>query len=357
MYTTLPHDDAVHGLIRRLGDLIDDIWEFRRRHRKPLHLITRPFPHKGSWEKYEYSDKNDKRQGRLRGGVEIKGPNTIKRWVAHLVQHCYVQFGRGTFMRQRVGIPMGESCAGRLAELYLFTYEFEFMQRIVARGRWRLARRMLYTRRYIDDTGSFNNSIFNHYKYLPDDGPPKKDDDGLDENGAYIDGIYPKQFLTLNEERPATHDSGIHEGARFLDLHITTNPRRQDYVCNVVLPHQDPRPYNSTTPRYPAIDTLLAHRQKYNVVTAQMYRFDRLCMSMRIFIRHAAGLLYTLCSKGYNQGIILSKMRVYLVTHLAKRPTNQSAETVMKHIHKHYCILVVTGGQYHAGHDPNHGHG
>ena len=127
-----------------------------------------------------------------------------------------------------------------LANFYLFSYELEFMMKLMAAKRWALAERFLYTKRYIDDIGSFNNNKFADRRY---------------QQHNKI-GIYPRQYLTLNEEQPPKHGPG-----RLLDLYITTDDKRCWYRTNAVTTAQDTRPRAGL--RFPAVDTLLADRSKY----------------------------------------------------------------------------------------------
>jgi hypothetical protein len=47
-----------------------------------------------------------------------------------LIDNIFVSFG-GTLFQQVVGIPMGTHCAPLLADLFLYSYESEFLQKLV----------------------------------------------------------------------------------------------------------------------------------------------------------------------------------------------------------------------------------
>ncbi len=55
---------------------------------------------------------------------------------------------------------MGTNCAPLLANLYLFSYEYDFMMKLVKEKKLHLARKFNNTFRYIDDLISLNNSNF-----------------------------------------------------------------------------------------------------------------------------------------------------------------------------------------------------
>ena len=60
-----------------------------------------------------------------------------------LVDSAYFKFGK-TIYRQKIGIPMGIDPAPQMANLYLFSYEFDFMERL-AKEDYRSARKFNYT--------------------------------------------------------------------------------------------------------------------------------------------------------------------------------------------------------------------
>ena len=105
-----------------------------------------------------------------------------------LVDNLYVRF-RGQLFRQMVGISMGTNCALLLADLFLYSYENEFLEKLVKEGKRKLARKFNLSYRYIDDLISFNNKRFKEF----------------------ISDIYPKE-LTISE---TTESTSI---ASYLDL-------------------------------------------------------------------------------------------------------------------------------------------
>jgi len=67
-----------------------------------------------------------------------------------LIDNIFVEFG-GELFQQTVGIPMGTNCAPLLADLFLYSYEAEFIQRLLKQGDKKLACSFNFTYRYIDD--------------------------------------------------------------------------------------------------------------------------------------------------------------------------------------------------------------
>ena len=76
-----------------------------------------------------------------------------------LGENIYVRFG-GQLFWQMVGIPMGTNCAPLLADLFLCSYENEFLDKLIKEGKRKLARTFNVSYRYTHDLISFNNKRF-----------------------------------------------------------------------------------------------------------------------------------------------------------------------------------------------------
>ena len=87
---------------------------------------------------------------------------TFPKMIEFLIDNIFVQFG-GCLFRQMIGIPMGINCAPLLADLFLYSYENEFLDNIIRNGHKRLARSFNLSYRYIDDLIVFNNKKFLDY--------------------------------------------------------------------------------------------------------------------------------------------------------------------------------------------------
>jgi hypothetical protein len=76
-----------------------------------------------------------------------------------LIDNIFVSFG-WTLFQQVVDIPMDTNCAPRLADLFLYSYKSEFLQKLVKDKKIHETRDFNFTYRYIDDMLSINNSRF-----------------------------------------------------------------------------------------------------------------------------------------------------------------------------------------------------
>ena len=63
----------------------------------------------------------------------------ICKMIEFLIDNSFVQFG-GCPVRQVIGIPMGKKCAPLLADLFLYSYENEYLDNMIRSGHRRLAR-------------------------------------------------------------------------------------------------------------------------------------------------------------------------------------------------------------------------
>jgi hypothetical protein len=87
-----------------------------------------------------------------------------------LIDNIFVSFGRVLF-QQVVDIPMDTNCAPLLADLFVYSYESEFLQNLVKDKKIHEARAFNFTYRYIDDVLSINNPRF--AEFLPLIYPPE----------------------------------------------------------------------------------------------------------------------------------------------------------------------------------------
>ena len=73
-----------------------------------------------------------------------------------LVDNIFVVFA-GKVFQQTVGITMGTNCAPLLADIFLYSYEADFVQFLLWTGKEHLAFWFNLTYRYMDDVLSLNN--------------------------------------------------------------------------------------------------------------------------------------------------------------------------------------------------------
>jgi hypothetical protein len=86
----------------------------------------------------------------------------IKGMLGFLFDIIFVVFGNKIF-QQTIGIPMGTNCPPLLADLFLYSYKAEFIQKLLQEKNKAPAVAFNSTFRYIDDVLSINNDQFHSY--------------------------------------------------------------------------------------------------------------------------------------------------------------------------------------------------
>ena len=163
--------------------------------------------------------------------------------IEFLVDNIYVRFG-GQLFREMVGIPMGTNCVPLLADLFLYSYENEFLDKLVKEGKRKLARKFTLSYRYIDDLISFNNKRFK----------------------VFISDIYPKE-LTISE---TTESTSI---ASYLYLLFI-----RDKSNNITTKLNDKRDaFDFYIVNFPFMSSNIPSAQAYDVYASQLIRYACCC--------------------------------------------------------------------------------
>ena len=143
LYTSIPHD----LLKSRMNSIINNAFKYKNGATRYTHIKV------GINKSYFTNDP-------LNGDNKYTA-NDLCKMIEFLVDNN-VRFG-GQLFRQMVGIPMGTNCALLLADLFLYSYENEFLDKLVKEGKTKLARKFNLWYRYIDDLISFNNKRFKEF--------------------------------------------------------------------------------------------------------------------------------------------------------------------------------------------------
>jgi hypothetical protein len=297
MYTTLPQGD----LIMRVTMLVREL--FRRKEQAAGRAR-----HSFLWVRQdgisEWVSQRHAPAGRAFDAERdrILSASDICTILKHLVKNTHVEFA-GHIWRQHVGIPMGTSCAGQLANLYCLTYEADFMHRLYERRLYHIARSFAYSRRYIDDALSIDNRrFFVRCLYRPSTtqyyNPQTR-----------LPGIYPGNALQL---QPA--DSGAN--VPYLDLSICQNARAGLYTT-IYDKRLDDKYRGINVIRYPHVDTVLASKCLSSILTSQLHRFARLCTRKTDFAYQTALVIHRMLQKGYPHLWIWPKLKRFIAEHPA----------------------------------------
>jgi hypothetical protein len=172
---------------------------------------------------------------------------------------------------------MGTNCAPLPDNLFLYSYEADFIQRLLKKNEKKLARSFNFTFRYIDDVLSLNNSRF----------------------GDCIDRIYPTEL-----EIKDTTDTD--RSASYLDLNLEIDS--EGWLRTKLYDKRDD--FNLPIVSFPFICSNIPAAPAYGVYISQLMRYSRSCGSYQDFLDR--GLLLT--RKLLNQGFLLVNLKSSLRT-------------------------------------------
>jgi hypothetical protein len=167
---------------------------------------------------------------------------------------------------------MGTNCAPLLADLFLYSYEADFIQGLLKKDEKKLSRSFNFTFRYIDDVPSLNNSRF----------------------GDFVDHIYPIEL-----EIKDTTDTDT--SASYLDLHLEMD---SEWRLRTKL-YNKRDDFNFPIVNIPFICSNIPAAPAYGVYISQLIRYSRACGSYQDF--HDRGLLLT--RKLLNKVFLLVKLK------------------------------------------------
>ena len=180
-----------------------------------------------------------------------------------LIDNVYIQVGSAVY-QQTIGIPMGTDCAPLVADLFLFSYEFEFMKSLI-RTDLSVAAKFSNTCRYIDDLLTLNNPDFQ----------------------ACIGQIYPPEL-----ELKKTTES--HDSCSYLDLNISILNGK---FCTDLYDKRDT--FSFSIVNFPHMDSNIPSKPAYGVVISQLVRYLRICCNYQDFAYRSKLLTTRLLRQGY----------------------------------------------------------
>jgi len=247
LYTTLPHKQ----LKTRLKEIIHRCFSKKDGTPRYKYIVI-------GWQSSYFVKEESKSTSKYTEEEIIK-------MLEFLIDNIFVQCG-GRVYQQTIGIPMGTNCAPLLADLFLHSYEADFIADLIKKNEKHLARSFNLSFRYIDDVLSLNNPRF----------------------GDYLDNIYPKEL-----EIKDTTDSA--KSASYLDLLLEIDEegklmtklydKRDDFSFQIV--------------NFPFLCGNIPSAPAYGVYISQLIRYARACRKYTDFVYRAKLLTDKLLKQGY----------------------------------------------------------
>ena len=242
LYTTIPH----HLLVQILSELIEIVFDFYakdKKYRLGFSNTSLYFTTRGTENRYFTK-------------------SSLKDAVSFLIQKCYFTIGNLAF-KQDIGIPMGIDPAPFWANLFLYKYEKEFVDKLISE---KSTRAYLYgnTGRFIDDLCAIN--------------------DRSDFKDSHKQ-IYPEE-LELKLEH-----SGLH--ATFLDLDITI---QENIFVYKLFDKRDKFPFFIV--RMPHLDSNIPSNIFYGAFFSETLRIARCSLLKEDFVSRMEKLLERMTYQG-----------------------------------------------------------
>ena len=184
--------------------------------------------------------------------------------IEFLVDNIYVRFD-GQLFRQMVGIHMETNCAPLLADLFLYSYENEFLDKLIKEGKRKLARKFNLSYRYTDDLISFNNKRFKEF----------------------ISDIYPKE-LTISETTEST------SVASYLDPLFTRD--KSNNITTKLFDKRDAFGFHIVN--FPFMSSNIPSAPAYRVCASQLIRYACCCSNYSDFLLRHRAPVTSLLSQG-----------------------------------------------------------
>ena len=258
LYTTLPHDK----LKTRLKETIHKAFSHRNYGSKSVVL---------GYNSTYFSNKIHK-------GKTCYSEEQVISMLEFLIDNIFVSFG-GTLFQQVVGIPMGTNCAPLLADLFLYSYESEFLQKLVKDKKIHEARAFNFTYRYIDDVLSINNSRFAEFLPL----------------------IYPPEL-----EVKETTDTA--SSASFLDLYLEFDDSGQ--LSTKIYDKRDD--FNFKIINFPNMCSNIPASPAYGVYISQLIRYARASSNYSDFLKRHLHLRNRLLDQGYKKIRLIRSLKKFI---------------------------------------------
>ena len=256
LYTKLPHNK----LIFQLSKVID-------------------LAYKGGDKKFiRVTDNGHAFWSKTKKGVSFSKA-ALKIAISHLIENCYFTVGN-IVMKQAIGIPMGIDPAPFWANLFLYTYEQEYISNTIKSDSVK-ARHFHSTKRFIDDLCAINDGgVF----------------------GRSFKDIYPEE-LDLKIEHSGQH-------ASFLNLDITIEDGIFVYK---LYDKRDAFPFEIV--RMPQMNSNIPQSIFYSALVGEFLRIARSTLRIHDFIPKAKALIERMKKQGAQIRVLQRFLRKVIINH------------------------------------------
>ena len=195
-----------------------------------------------------------------------------------LIDNIVVSFG-GTLFQQVTGIPMGTNCAPLLADLFIYSYESEFLQKLVKDKKIHEDRTFNFTYRYFDAVLSITNSRFAEFLPL----------------------IYPPQLEDKETTDTASSESVLDLYLEFVDsgqLSTKIYDKRDDFNFKII--------------NFPNMCSNIPASPAYGAYISQLIRYARASSNYSDFLKRHLHLRNRLLDQGYEKIRLIRSLKKFI---------------------------------------------
>ena len=200
--------------------------------------------------------------------------------VNYLIDNIYVVCGN-TLFRQVIGIPMGTDCAPFLANLFLYSYESEWMKQKRENKQFDILNKFRHCFRYIDDLLCINN------------------DELMD---SVMTEIYPQELSLTSDDATVQ--------ANYLDLSIEI---KNDKIHTGLFDKRDA--FGFSIVNFPDLSGNIPEKQSYGVFISQLIRYARCCQDLADFRERTRKLVDRLVRQNFSLFKLASTFEKFAESH------------------------------------------
>ena len=199
-----------------------------------------------------------------------------------LIDNIYVTFGDKCF-RQVIGIPMGTDCAPFLANLFLYSYEYEWIDKQREDKQYQILHKFKSCSRYIDDLLMINND---------------------DLMTKLMTDIYPKELILVPDDCDG-------KSTPFLDLQITI---KEKIISTSIFDKRDS--FDFPIVNFPNLSGNIPHKSSYGVFIGELVRYARGCTYYKDFRTKTLSLISKLTMQGFTDKMLRKTFTKFCDSHV-----------------------------------------
>ena len=257
LYTNLPHN----LVIEKLCNLID--MAFNDKQCKFINVNTKYI---SSW-----SNKSSAKWSFTK--------DDLKEMLTFMMDNIYVTFG-DTIFKQLIGIPMGCDCAPNVADLFLFSYELEFVT-IGVENKAPIVHKLKFNGRYLDDLNCPNADC--------------------EVANAIVHDIYPRELVIVDT------NPNVVSTCTFLDLEIFI---RDNKFCTRLYDKRRDFPFSVIS--LPNLKSNVPCKQSLGVFIGELYRICKSSSDIDDFVLEVKALLVKLVRQNFNRNDLISTLKKFI---------------------------------------------